>query len=198
MIIASSKSGKLTTSLYCKFLKTCLKPYVGQEKFLLLIDSWSGQTNGDLYDQTFTDAQNLPTCTVKVIPPKCTPLLQPCDVYFYRQVKNLIKRIQTCAQLIQENREVNSREDCIKIHSIILHQLSAPVFNQMIQFAWFASGLSDQREEFLNVNQVCFSSESLRNSCQCENSSFIVCSWCRKPYCFTCFYDNFHSGSCVS
>ncbi|GFT34770.1 hypothetical protein TNCV_618121 [Trichonephila clavipes] len=47
------------------------------------------------YDKDFvlntdqTDDKGIPTCTMKVIPPKCTtPLVQPCDVYFYRQVKN--------------------------------------------------------------------------------------------------------------
>ncbi|GFX68857.1 HTH CENPB-type domain-containing protein [Trichonephila clavipes] len=95
--ITSSKSGKLTTALYKDFLIDVMKPYVKEEKFLFLIDSWGGQTNPVLYDEIFTDDKGIPTCTMKVIPPKCTPLVQPCDVYFYRQVKNFIKRLQNCA-----------------------------------------------------------------------------------------------------
>ncbi|GFX21660.1 HTH CENPB-type domain-containing protein [Trichonephila clavipes] len=48
--ITSSKSGKLTTALYKDFLIDVMKPYVKEEKFLFLIDSWGGQTNPVLYD----------------------------------------------------------------------------------------------------------------------------------------------------
>jgi len=197
VIITSSKSGKLTTELYIQFLNGCLKPYVGEQPFLLIIDSWGGQTNPELYDDIFQDNEKSPTCTIKVIPPKCTPLVQPCDVYFYRQVKNLIKRIQNCAYLVENNREINSREDCIKIQSIVHHQLSSPIFNDMIRFAWYASRLSDERDIFMNVNEVCFPAELLNEGCSCKQSSFINCARCQNIFCFICFYDNYHSGSCV-
>lgn len=196
VIITSSKSGKLTTALYKDFLTDVLKPYVGDEQFLLLIDSWGGQTNPSLYDEIFQNEQRLTTCSIKVIPPKCTPLVQPCDVYFYRQVKNLIKRLQNCAYIIEKNREINGREDCIKIQSIVHHQLSAPIFSDMLQYAWFAAKLSDERTIFMNVNQVCFATDVLKNPCECKNSAFITCARCRKNYCFPCFYDEYHPASC--
>ncbi|XP_076302087.1 uncharacterized protein LOC143220302 [Lasioglossum baleicum] len=146
VVVTSSKSGKLTTALFKEYLTNCLKPYVQEKKFALLIDSWTGQTDPVMYDELFQDDEGMPTCSVKVIPPKCTPLVQPCDVYFFRQVKNLIKRLQNCSYLIQHKREINSREDCIKIQSIVHHQLSSPIFANMIHYAWFASKLCDSRE----------------------------------------------------
>lgn len=197
VLITCSKSGKLTTGLYIDFLQNCLKSYVGKENFLLLIDSWGGQTKLEIYDEIFQDDTKLPTCTVKVIPPKCTPIVQPCDVYFYRQVKNLIKNLQNAAYLVENNREINSREDCIKIQSIVHHQLSSPIFCKMIRYAWYAAKLSEEREIFVNVNNVCFPNELLKERCSCNNSSFINCARCKKKYCFVCFYDNYHSGSCL-
>lgn len=197
VIITSSKSGKLTTALYTGFLKNCIKPYTGDETFLLLIDSWGGQTNPQLYDDVFRSKQKKPTCTIKVIPPKCTPLVQPCDVYFYRQVKNLIKKMQNCSYLIENSREINSREDCITIQSIVHHQLSSPIFENMIKYAWFASKLSEERTIFQNVNEVCFPTDELKMSCQCKNSSFICCARCRVVLCFPCFYDKYHSEDCM-
>ena len=44
----------------------------------------------------FVHERKASTCTVKIIPSKCTPLCQPCDVYFYRQVKIFIKKLKTC------------------------------------------------------------------------------------------------------
>ena len=149
---------------------------MGKEKFLLLIDSWGGQTKLEMYDEIFQDDDKMSTCTVKVIPTKCTPLIQPCDVYFYRQVKNLIKKIQNCLQLIEENREINSREDCIKIQSIVHHQLSSPFFSKMIKYAWYASKLSEHREIFMNVNEVCFSEEILKTLCSCKKAAiYLLC-----------------------
>ncbi|GFW59534.1 HTH CENPB-type domain-containing protein [Trichonephila clavipes] len=182
--ITSSKSGKLTTALYKDFLIDVMKPYVKEEKFLFLIDSWGGQTNRVLYDEIFTDDKGIPTCTMKVIPPKCTALVQPCDVYFYRQVKNFIKRLQNCAYIIEQDREISSREDCIKIQSLVHHQLSAPIFCCMLKYAWFAAKLCDDRTSFMNVNEVCFRIDVLKNSCECKNSAFITCARCLNNYCF--------------
>jgi len=116
--------------------------------FWLIHGGGGGQTDGFLFDEIFQNAEGQPTCTLKIIPPKCTPLVQPCDVYFYRQVKNFIKKLQNCSHLIEQNREITSREDCLKIHSIVHHQLSSPVFKNMLQYAWYACKLSEEREIF--------------------------------------------------
>jgi len=195
-VVTSSKSGKLTTQLYKTFLTNIMLPYVKENKFLLLIDSWGGQTNPGMYDEIFKDDRKIGTCTIKVIPPKCTPMCQPCDVYFYRQVKNLIKRLQNCSYLIEQNREISSRDDCIKIHSIVHHQLSSPIFIDMLRYAWFASKLCDEREIFLNVNQVCFPIDVLKTPCTCKNAAFIRCARCAINLCFYCFYDQYHPASC--
>ena len=62
-------------------------------------------------------------------------MCKPCDVYFYRQVKDVVKKIQNASDLLKEQREIASCEDAIKIHSLTLHQLSASVFEKMIEYA---------------------------------------------------------------
>jgi len=197
IVVVCSKSGKLTSELFTSFLKSTILPYVQNNDFLLLVDSWHGQTNIEIYDDIFTNKEGNSTCTLKIIPPKCTPLVQPCDVYFYRQVKIFIKKIQNCAYLLEHKREISSREDGVRFHSLIHHQLTSPIFQSMLQYAWFASGFINERTVFLNVNQVCFSVESLSKSkCQCGQLPFIQCSFCRKCICFPCFYDNYHPKIC--
>nr|XP_034196479.1 uncharacterized protein LOC117612002 [Osmia lignaria] len=93
VVVTCTKSGKLHTDTYKQFLNDVIEPYVQKNPFLYITDSWAGQTNPALYEQ-FKDENEQPTCTFKVIPPKCTSLCQPCDIYFYRQVKHLIRRIQ--------------------------------------------------------------------------------------------------------
>lgn len=197
VFVTCSKSGKLTTDLYKTFLTNIILPYVNNNNFLFIIDSWGGQTNPALHDEIFENGRGKPTCTLKIIPPKYPPLCQPCDVYFYRQIKNFIKRLQNAPTLLQQRREISSREDSIKIHSLILHQLNAPVFVPMIQYAWFASKLTSERTIFQNVNEVCFPVSLLLEKCTCAQVGFMKCAWCKHTLCFTCFYDNNHSTVCA-
>ncbi|XP_067212474.1 uncharacterized protein [Linepithema humile] len=197
VIVTCSKAGKLTTELYKKFLTSIISPYVKKNKFLFIIDSWGGHTNPALYDEIFEGEKGEATCTLKVIPPKCTPLCQPCNVYFYRQVKIFLMRLQNAPiTLLQEQREIASREDAIKIHSLILHQLSAPIFVPMIKYAWFASKLTSDRAIFLNVTEVCFPTSLLGKKCTCEKVAFVKCSWCKSVLCFICFFDRYHPKVC--
>lgn len=196
IFVTCSKSGKLSKVIYKDFLINCISPYVEKNQFLLLIDSWGGQTDITIYDEIFEDEKGTASCNIKVIPPKCTPLCQPCNVYFYRQVKNFIKRLQNATALLKEEREIDTREDAIKIHSLILHQLSAPIFKKMILYAWYASKLLDDKPLFLNVNDVCFPLTILKKSCACKDISFIQCAHCKLILCFKCFYDNYHPKMC--
>lgn len=196
VIVTCSKSGELTKELYKEFLTHTLSPYVDKNKFLLIIDSWKCQTDITLYDDIFKDEAGRATCNIKVVPSKCTVICQPCDVYFYRQVKNFIKRLQNASVLLKQKREITTREDIIKIHSLLLHQLRAPIFTSMIQYAWYASKLIDNRPIFLNVNEVCFPLSMLRKPCFCKAVAFIKCAWCASELCFKCFYDNYHPNVC--
>nr|XP_012150444.1 PREDICTED: uncharacterized protein LOC105663774 [Megachile rotundata] len=137
VIVTSSKSGKLTNELYKSFLKSVIQPYVEDKKFLLIIDSCGGQTNMQMYDDLFTTDEGDCTYTVKVVLPKCMPLIQSCDVYFYRQVKNFLKKIQNCCHLLvmEFEREISTREDDIKLHSLIHNQLYASIFVLMLKYA---------------------------------------------------------------
>jgi len=169
---------------------------VENNKFLLLIDSWGGQTDLTLYDDIFEDEEGRASCFTKIIPPKCTPLCQPCDVYFYRQIKNFIKRLQNSPTLLQQEKEICTREDAIKIHSLLLHQLTAPMFKPMLQYAWYASKLLEERPIFLNMNDICFPITVVKKLCVCKTGGFIQCAHCRKILCFTCFYVKYHPNIC--
>lgn len=164
------------------------------KKFLLIIDSWGGQTDATMYDSIFKDEDGSGTCTLKIIPPKCTSLCQPCDVYFYRQIKMFIRRLQNAPEVVEAKREISSREDSIKIHSILMNQLSSPKCIPMLKYAWFASNLTPEQETFLNLNQLCFPVQ--RKSCKCNKIGFVKCTWCDEFFCFSCFYDDYHPNVC--
>ena len=194
--LTASKSGKFTKSHFMTFLTNVMKECCGHQKFLLLLDSWGGQTDLQEINSIFTDEEGNCSSQIAVIPPHCTPFCQPLDVYFFRQMKNFIKKIQNSIDVLQKNEHLSSREDAIKIHSLIHHQLSAPIFEDMIKYAWFASKLILSRSVFANVNEVCFPTDLRRSNCRCSKSGFIKCAACRNILCFECFYDQYHPESC--
>lgn len=67
--VTCSKSGKVSKVIYTEFLRKCVSPYVEQKNFLLLIDSWGGQTDATLYDDIFENERGKVSCTIKVTPP---------------------------------------------------------------------------------------------------------------------------------
>lgn len=195
VFVTCSKSGKLTSELVAIYLVNILKPYI-KDDFVIILDSWGGQGERVLIEKLSEFGYKF---EIKIIPAGCTPYAQPCDVYFFRQVKDFIKRIQNSTTVLTEDRQLNTRSDSIKIHSLIHQQLSAPIFQEMLQYAWYASKLIPQRKVFFTPSQVCFASEHLKNSCKtndCKNICFIRCSWCRQYLCFKCFYDNYHPSNC--
>ena len=64
-------------------------------------------------------------------------------------MKNIITKLRNASISLKEKREINSREDALKIHSIVHHQLSSPIFQNMIKYAWYASKLLPEKLPFL-------------------------------------------------
>ena len=189
VVVTCSKSGQLTRELYKQFLEKIIEDYVKATPFVFIIDSWGGQTDAPIHDKLFEDSYGEATCTLKIIPQKCTPLCQPCDVYFYRQFENFLKSLQNAPAFLKEQRKISSWEDAIRLHSLLLHQFSAPAFQPILKYAWFASKLVEEMPIFLNLNDLCFPLASLKKNCSCSNVAFIKCSRYREKICFTYFYD---------
>ncbi|OXA39326.1 hypothetical protein Fcan01_25912 [Folsomia candida] len=159
--LACSTSGKLSTSLNEYFVEKQVVPHVTKD-FLYIVDSWPGQTNIDSYSKFFGKVNGRPEINLKVIPEKCTPLAQPLDTTFHRQLKYLAREILAGLEVflnangIHQHDNWNTRKGVLKLQSILHLMISAPIFQPMIRYAWFSSGLSTEKPDFLNVKQACF------------------------------------------
>lgn len=196
VFVIGSKSGKLSTTLYKDYLTNIIKPYVEDNEFCLTVDSWSGQINTEIYDEIFTNHEDncSPQYTLKIIPGKCTSSCQPLDVYFFRQVKILIKSIQNNAHIIAIGRDMSSHEENIRLHSLIHHQLSGDIFQPIIRYAWFACGLIEEKPPFENVTQVCFPRANI--IVNVSGVLFLRCAVCHQYLCIICFLDNHFPKNC--
>ncbi|CAF3032526.1 unnamed protein product [Rotaria sp. Silwood2] len=192
VVITCSSSGKLTSSLVSYWLDKCLLPSIGK-KSLLLSDSWSGQNDKKIYESSKTKGK----CVERIqIPQHTTADIQPLDKYYNRQMKNFIKRLYNHVSLDEIPINLYERNNIIKLVSLVHNQLSAPVFNKMIRYAWFACGYTkDDPSPFENINDVCFPHETTHVECEvhrCQDSVFLTCAHCSKKYCFEHFFVDYH------
>lgn len=188
--ITCSKSGKLTKSHIQYWAEKVLKPLM-EEDFVLLLDSWSGQTDHTIFDEIFDEDVD---CEHLQIPPKTTSHIQPCDKYFFRQWKYLYQRCFDRVAIDQIPVDLRTRDSILKLHSLIHNQLSSKRFIAMIRYAWFSCGYAVQDPgQFENVRDVCFSfDEDACSIVGCDDHSFICCSWCKKIFCFKHFFVEDH------
>ncbi|CAL8116561.1 unnamed protein product [Orchesella dallaii] len=196
--LTCSKSGKLTRSLFAYFLDKVVLASV-KEDFVLVLDSWNGQTNATDYQNRF-GVNDSPNCQLKIIPKRCTSICQPLDTTFHRQLKYFARRLYEEFFLfysadIHPADELTTRNNIIIMHSLLHNQFSAPIFKPMLKYSWYSSGLTDERVTFLSTKEVCFSFDK-RDPIKCEqcgiHTRFLKCAYCRIKLCFNCFFYNFH------
>jgi hypothetical protein len=188
--VTCSKSGKLTKTHIQYWAENVLSSCISED-CLLLIDSWSGQTDPSIYDDISTE--NI-TCKQMQIPPKTTGDIQPLDRYFFRQWKYLKQKIYDRVAIDQMDIDICSRNCILKMHSLIHNQFAAQRFSPLIKYAWYSSGyMSKDPGHFDSVHDVCFSfDEDICSRPACNDFSFICCSHCRHILCFNHFFIEDH------
>lgn len=204
LTLTCSKSGKMSTYLNDHFIQKQIVPNV-KKPFLLIVDSWPGHNKIEPYQKYFQADRQL---TFKVIPEKCTPLAQPLDTTFHRQLKILAREILAGLELYVNEEGVNSadnwtnRHGVIKLHSLLHFFLSAPIFEEMIKYSWYSSKLTEEKNAFLNVKEVCFIFADCDSKfCEmrdCLKQRFIKCSLCRKCLCIHHLWLENHFNFCES
>ncbi|XP_035705862.1 uncharacterized protein LOC110847661 [Folsomia candida] len=126
VIIFCSKSGKLQKPLVKLWANEIL--YKSSEfKSLLLLDSWTGQTDNELFLCEDQDKE----CERMYIPENTTDKIQPLDVYGFRQWKICVRKMFSHVILNQIGTDLTSRINIITMHSLIHNQLAANIFRNM-------------------------------------------------------------------
>ena len=136
IFITCSKSGKLTKSpAHC-----CFDMVLAQnapKKCLFLWDTCPTQGDLDIY-------KKVPGCQRLAIPQKTTDRLQPLNLFYNRQMKSIICCAYDCVILDQLPITMSTRDNIIRLVSIMHNRMSAKVVNGLIHYAWFASDIRRQ------------------------------------------------------
>lgn len=79
LVVVAGKSHIMTKEMMCKWLETCVFEPGTPKKVLMLVDSWP----------SFKDHRMIQSCVppgydleIRNIPPLCTSLIQPLDLYW--------------------------------------------------------------------------------------------------------------------
>lgn len=159
-----AKSANMSKQDLQVFLKDVLWPdLTGRKQVLLLVDSWTANRDDNLYTSTVPDGVDF---WKMLIPAKCTGLVQPADVYFFRPYKNMVKFI-TDTVLVESDINFWHRDHFLRLQSFVHYQFSAPRFRNLIRFAFFRCGyVTTHPGKFQTPLQYCFESSLLDECCR--------------------------------
>ena len=194
LVLYPSSSGKFDSKSTKLWFENCFVPLTGGKKSLLMLDSFGchkKQKSSSALEHVF----------IEIIPPNTTSLIQPCDVYFFRQFKILYRKLVDCARVLkltgQTIESPHLRSFHIKCVSHAHSQFMAAIFRPMIKGAFNLSGFGlpegELIEKFDRANAILFRFTS--HICEEEHDetnevsigTFIRCAHCRKNLCFNCF-----------
>ena len=133
-------------------------------------------------------------------PDKSTPLIQPLDVYGFRQWKLFVKNFSEHCLLYGLDDDIHQRNNVLILYSIVLNQLQSPKFTPMWLYSWHASNfIQVEKRAFKNVDEICFSfdqshcDQKVMNE-DCDQVPFSQCSYpeCEKVLCKNHLFNCYH------
>lgn len=186
--VKCSKSGKLDSNLFREWVDECLDKMV-EEKCLLFLDGWRGQTKNDQFE--LDEKQIL----VEYFPDGSTSFMQPCDIVLFHPWKDMVKRFTNHILLKQSDIDVCQRNNILKLHSLIHNQFCSSSFKPMWRYGWYKCGFLNDHVRYENLKEICFDfNKSICDTNGCSKLPFIECaySFCKKVMCIDCFFKSYH------
>jgi hypothetical protein len=188
--IQASKSGKLTSKHFKTWFSEVYLPNTGP-KSMLLLDSRTGHCPSQL-EQCLDSTKQRST-----IFNHSKEDNGPHSAFRCVWIPDLEKFMQTFSDYVilqQEDVNLHSRNEIIKLQSLTHNQLSSPRFKNLFQYAWYRSGYLDTHPgDFLNPVHFCFFKKKNISKCSiCGMAAFIRCAWCGEYFCFKHFYEEYH------
>ncbi|CAO4384878.1 unnamed protein product [Caenorhabditis nigoni] len=187
LVVTCHSSHIMTKNLMKTFFeKIVFHPSMPKDA-LILVDSWSSWK-----DQTAIDSVTPPTNSleVRIIPPGCTGLVQPCDVGVFGAFKKVVKTIMGHGQLTYPKYKIYARDETLKLLSLVWWQLCSPKLKPWAQYAWYACGYDVPKPPHFHTPAQYLFPRNVARECHqsgCLQTSFIKCIYCEEHFCFLHF-----------
>lgn len=183
LVLAWSTSGKMDKISANNWMKDVFAWYSDKETHLMF-DSWTGWNDKESLFRN-VDPDSVPT--PHTVPEGGTSLVQPLDVGFFRPFKAYRRELIDRISKLDPDFSFRTRNNRIKLASILLYQFQSPRFEGLIIHAWKKSGyISDDIPEYPVAIDFSFNKN---NPLECDNAScfspaIIRCTWCKGNLCF--------------
>ncbi|CAO4378152.1 unnamed protein product [Caenorhabditis nigoni] len=188
--ITNTQSGMMNSAKSIDWMKNTFLPSIPKNSALLL-DSWTG----------FDKMEKLPDVKkkclqIEILPPGTTAELQPLDVFFNRQLKAFNKRMNEKIKIYHSKYSISKRENMLSLINFMISQFAAPMFQPMIQLAWYKAGfIKTHPPPFITPSTYCFSipqDKLVCDSSNCFKDTFLVCAHCSDSICFSHVLNHVH------
>jgi hypothetical protein len=188
--VVANKSAIMNKQRTMEYFRDVLFPNA-PGNFLLLCDS----TNLFQDDEMINSVKPASTTFVKkVIPPKATGLIQPLDLFFNRQFKHFVRKVQDRIRVERVPLRLPKRDNILKLYSLTMHQFQAECFVDMIRYSFFKAGYVLERPpRFETPVSVCFprnfeNCQKIEGGQRCSDLFFIPCARCQVYLCLEHFF----------
>lgn len=176
-----SKSGMMGSEI-AKMWMTEVFLNIADDDSALIIDSWSGY-------QKMMQLPQIAEKRLKIFQllPGSTGALQPADVYFNRQFKDLIRKI--CNKIRWQHNDfiLARRQNLLDVLDMLWYQIKAPRFENFLKYAWYRAGYTQEHPAaFETPVQFCLGFKGY-DKCEadcCPKFCFLRCAHCSRHYCF--------------
>jgi hypothetical protein len=190
LYIKWSKSGKIENQILFDCLENMFLPFSGARN-LLLLDSCSSHKNTsaiqNLVSRCGYEKEKL---EVLHIPPHCTDVLQPEDVFLFRMWKQICRKISNRSACCETPIKMFQRDNILKLQSLVYHILCSPRFQGSLKYAWYKSGYGSRPDRFEGITEFCF--KNLKLCKKCDDIPTIRCAYCKECLCFEHFFVQYH------
>lgn len=202
--VVASESGKMTINLMVDWAERVVRPAMrenfravngngefeedepSRDEVLLLADSWGGNTN-----QRVVSALGDLGIRFLQVPAGTTQDIQPLDVGFFRYYKYFFNRVLLQAQMENRTNEVTSRSGILRVHNRIWNQLQAPVYSDLIRYAWRTVDFSFEARDELASPRHPRTTMELQFS-NVDGNAFMRCAHDGRPLTLDEFLDGAH------
>ena len=129
-----------------------------------------------------------------LIPARCTGMIQPLDVHFFRMYKSFVRYI---TDTVIDETEINvwHRDRFLALQSFVSYQFSTPRFRNSIKYAFYKPGYTDEEPgSWVYPIDYCFNDISVGEECfACGDLAFVKCAHCEANICIQhSFYAQLH------
>ena len=115
-----------------EWIRECVVPEIS-DRMLLIVDFWPSFRDHATIQSLVPEGKLI---TVRKIPEGATSRVQPLNVFFFRQFKDVIRRIHEHVSANVPDFQIAKRENIFRVLEVVWNQFCHPGYKNSLQYSW--------------------------------------------------------------